>query len=504
MKSADEINLFSIINWGEDEAKGDRNLEYYFVPIPEFEGLMEGRFNYIIGRKGTGKTAIIEQIKSLSNKDALSFQKYLSLRSFPLPVLRELRDKNLRDKSQFVPIWSFLILVELARMIAADENAGPAQTKYDLSKFLDKNFPNGTSFTSTLTRLEKTNHTVSIFPNWLGGKSEQSSDTANTGEIHFQACVELLLHRIQGITSSSKYFILIDELDEGFRSTDSFLRLLILALLRSIESLSQDFRETGVQLRPIAALRSDIFDRLEDNDLNKLDDRLVRLNWGPTEQSPHRIQDLITARIVASSTLKHEHAWDAIFSSKSRGESAFDYILARTYVRPRDVIKYLKYCQRNQHSGALSLETAIKAEASYSQWFHNEFRDEVQSFLPVWRYALHALPRVNPKAVGKFEWLRNQLESEPEITQWCRKENKRIADIIDILFDYSVIGSIDRAGRVSYKYLNPDASWRLEDGLTVHKGFRKYLRMSDPTVSDIESIFKHTRSTPLNPPQIKR
>jgi hypothetical protein len=472
---------------------------------PEFQGIVDGSYHYIIGRKGTGKTAIVEQIKNTALKDPLIFHKYLSLRNFPLPIIRNFRDKNLRDKSQFVPIWSFLILVELARMIAADESAGPAQTRYELTKFLERNFPHSTSFTSVLTKLEKNNQTVSILPNWLGGQSSVGVEQTSNGEIHFQACVEILTNKIQAISSKSRYFILVDELDEGYRSTDHFLRLLILALLRAVESLAQDLNDTGVQFRPIVALRSDIFDRLEDNDLNKLDDRVVRLNWGPGEQASHRIQDVIVARICASSTLTPPDAWDAIFMPAARGESAFEFILARTYVRPRDVIKYLKYCQRDQRHGKLMLGTALKTEMAYSQWFHNEFRDEVQSFLPIWRHALHALPRVNPKAVGKFDWLRQQLESEPEILQWCTEEKKRLSDVIDLLFEYSVIGCIDKARRVSYKYLNPDASWRLEDGLTVHKGFRKYLRMSDPSNADIDFTLQQTQTANFNPfPKISR
>lgn len=49
---------FSDVDWGEDEAKNDESLERYFVEFPEYEKVLDGKKRYIIGRKGTGKSAI--------------------------------------------------------------------------------------------------------------------------------------------------------------------------------------------------------------------------------------------------------------------------------------------------------------------------------------------------------------------------------------------------------------------------------------------------------------
>lgn len=55
--------------------------------------------------------------------------------------------------------------------------------------------------------------------------------------------------------------------------------IFFLSLLRAIEDMSIEFRDMNINFRPLLALRADIFDGLEDNDLNKLDDYVIRLKW---------------------------------------------------------------------------------------------------------------------------------------------------------------------------------------------------------------------------------
>lgn len=63
---------FSDIDWGEDEAKNDESLDRYFVEFPGYEKILTGKKRYIIGRKGTGKSAILQKLRLQANSDATS------------------------------------------------------------------------------------------------------------------------------------------------------------------------------------------------------------------------------------------------------------------------------------------------------------------------------------------------------------------------------------------------------------------------------------------------
>jgi len=108
---------FVNIQWGSSEAKGDSNLKDYFYEFPGFQMIMKGTYRYIIGRKGTGKTAVIEVVKNKVDKDPMAFYAEMSLKDFPITILKELRDKGFEGKAQYVPVWEFLILSQICRTI---------------------------------------------------------------------------------------------------------------------------------------------------------------------------------------------------------------------------------------------------------------------------------------------------------------------------------------------------------------------------------------------------
>lgn len=98
---------FSDIDWGEDEARNDVALAHYFVEFPGFEKILKGQKRFIIGRKGTGKSAILQKIRLQCDSDPQFFYVDVSLRDFPLNDFKSLGDRSLQDKSKYVSAWNF-------------------------------------------------------------------------------------------------------------------------------------------------------------------------------------------------------------------------------------------------------------------------------------------------------------------------------------------------------------------------------------------------------------
>jgi len=352
------IYNFTDVDWGSDEAKGDKNLVKYFLKIPEFDGILDGKYRYIIGRKGTGKTAIIEKIKEEVGNEPLFQCTSLSLRDFPLSLIRKLRDKSCQDKSQFVPVWKFLILVEICKFIAIDQGASPGNDVIDLKDFIKINFPQEFTFVDTLTYLDKQNAKVSIMSKMLDLSLSEDNSIQSVEYIHYQKASQLIQQKLLKISSESTYFLFFDELDEGFRAGDKNLRLILLSLLRSVEEISLEFNQTGINIRPVLALRSDIFESLEDNDLNKLDDYLVKLNWYSEKDGGYSLKSLVNVRIKASISKFETNGWNHIVDDSDpnlpdKVKTVWSYIANRTFERPRDIVKFLKYIKKYSGKGRL-------------------------------------------------------------------------------------------------------------------------------------------------------
>lgn len=473
-----DIWNFWDIDWGSDEAKGDRHLKDYFVTIPEYQDIVNGRYRYIIGRKGSGKTAICEKIRLDAEEDPLAFSSSLSLRSFPISIIRDLRDKSFRDKSQFVPVWSFLITVELAKLVLQDNGCGPQLLVDEIKRFLSQNFlANNFGFAETVQLLKKNQAKVMVQQSWLSFGGQRETAATATVPLHYQQATAALTEKLLQVKSESKFYLFMDELDEGYRAGDSGLRLILLALLRAVEDFAIAFNDKEISVNPIVALRSDIFDRLEDNDLNKLDDSTLRIRWRSIERPVYFLKDILNARITSSlPQLKNVPPWETVvedqpYNLPKKVKSCWSYIANSTFERPRDIIKFMKMCKMEIGNGRLKFSHIQNAEKSYSKWFYNELRDEIYSHLPVWKESLDCLTRIGRGMLTSKDFI-NALKEDKKISRWLKDDGKEVEHIVETLFDFSVLGNFDgKRWLFSYKE-NAGLAWNPSMKLIVHFGFK--------------------------------
>lgn len=474
---------FKDINWGEDEAKGDPDLVKYFLKIPDFDKLIEGKKRYIIGRKGTGKTALLEKIRldAAENKDFKC--KELSLKDFPLNDIRGLRDRSMQDKSQFVPIWTFLIIIELCKLIVDDIHAENDYIKGEIREFLKNNkLDMDGGFVETIRTLASKEAKISLAFSIFGGEGKKASEIEYEVPIHYTKTIQPLKILLNKIQSPTKYFILFDELDEGYNQIDASKRLLLLSLFRSIENLVIDFKGYKINALPILTLRSDIFESLADNDLNKYDDFIIRLNWQADSRFNYSIRELVNARIHSSTNIQNEDLWNEVcrdldFKVPGPKKSVWRYLYTRTFERPRDIIKFLKYSQATCSKGLLTYENVKQAENGYSDWFYREIRDEIQSHLPVWKEAISCLSKIG-KGILETDDYRKVALNDKEISNYLENSKLSIDSLLETLFDFSVIGNLDENNRWLFKYKDHDLTWSPSRRICVHFGLQKKLRLT--------------------------
>ncbi len=486
---------FSDIDWGEDEAKNDESLERYFVEFPGYEKIIEGRKRYIIGRKGTGKSAILQKLRLQATSDPLSFYTDISLRDFPLNDFKSLGDRSLQDKSKYISAWKFLMLTEIANLLVRDNSIEETPELEMLKKFIKDNFPDGISVPETISRLRQNENKIAMVASILSGEHSASEGTEVTAQVHYNRAVKALEDLLAHIHTDSSYYILVDELDEGYRAKNSNLSLVILSLLRATDEIFNSFRKNGIRCIPVVVLRSDIFDSLEDNDLNKIDDFVLRLNWTTDENDPWSLKQIAEKRIAATikarfPNFETEDYWKLIADNDTAPKGLWQYLCILTFSRPRDIVKLLKYCSENVSGAKLTLSDVQKVEITYSGWFYREFRDEVQSFLPCWKEALNCISEV-AKGKETTEELIKRFKANEVIMSWCEDNKKQPIDVLKTLFDYSVVGCINESGRWIFKYKDDYFEFMPSyPYYCVHYGFCRKLRIQKSYDRTIVSVYQ--------------
>ena len=99
-------NIFTEISdcWNI-EAKNENPA--YFYNISEANSLLEGKKHFVIGRKGTGKTAIAEYLSNID--DSQVFSEKLSFKNFPFNYLYSFDNSQYTAPNQYITIWKYLI-----------------------------------------------------------------------------------------------------------------------------------------------------------------------------------------------------------------------------------------------------------------------------------------------------------------------------------------------------------------------------------------------------------
>lgn len=316
------------------------------------------------------------------------------------------------------------------------------------------------------------------------------------GKVHFNALEKELEVILQDVKSNeSTYFLLIDELDEGYKRENERQNSVIMSLLRATEEIFRFFRSNSINCYPILALREDIFESLEDNDLNKLDDYILRLNWSAEDGGPWSLKNIVEKRIGASIKNKYgdwvssRDYWGLVTDENNVGKDLWSYICALTFCRPRDVVKIMKYCKNAK--GRLTLDDIHAIENNYSQWLYNEFRDEVQSFLSCWKNVLNCLTEI---AEGKaaIDLLKERLEKNEIVQIWCEKNKRNVDYIIKLLFNYSVIGQVNEKGHWIFKYKDNAIEYMSSyPYYCIHYGFCRKLRIPKKYDKTIVNVLTH-------------
>ncbi|HZF53423.1 MAG TPA: hypothetical protein VE093_32460 [Polyangiaceae bacterium] len=188
-----------------------------------------------------------------------------------------------------------------------------------------------------------------------------------------------------------KYLIVIDRLDEAWVD-DSLRYKLIMALIDTVK----DFRRVK-RAKVVISIRLDLLHRVYANartagfQEEKLQSLYLRMQWTKddlTNLIDARVNRLFRDRYAKKRTLHHD---DILVGSK-KGESPMDYMLARTFMRPRDIIVFFNTCiAAAEGKSRISMKDIHACERDYSTARLQSLADEWFSDFPNLRKAAEAL-----------------------------------------------------------------------------------------------------------------
>jgi energy-coupling factor transporter ATP-binding protein EcfA2 len=467
-----------VANW-KLEAKNEDN-DRYFFHVNEVSTIEEGNRCYVIGRKGSGKTAISEYLGRISASD--TFSEKLTFKNFPFNELYVLKNSGYTGPNQYITLWKYVIYSTICKLMAKNENIS-SEIKSDLERVY------GSDTLSLDRRLAKwvgKEFSLSLF----GLSLKVSRDPDKAKQLTWIERVAVLEDVLLKYGDSARYFVIFDELDEDYRNIIQQAQYeqytgLVTSLFKAVQDIKSIFRDRSrYQILPIVFLRDDIYEIIQDSDKNKWNDFKIELNW-----NEDKIRRLVAFRISralnphADRILSFEKAWEKlvgrqklrVVTNKKTEIDSFDFIARSTYLRPRDFVKYLQACaeEATGSDGVIHANTIRQVDTAFSNYLKDELRDELFAILPDIWVIFDVISQI-----GK--WNFTQAEFDRAYQDQAKRGNlsqKDVGFVLQVLFLFSVIGNARRHDYYVFRYLHRDARLSFNDRIVVHRGLFKSLQI---------------------------
>lgn len=495
-------NLLSEVESFGGTAAEDDDVERFFVETPAFASLAKGRRHLVVGRKGSGKTALyLAMINSAEREGSLSVG--LTFKQYPWAAHLKYASTEVDSTERFVSSWLFLTLVETFSTLI--ESSGPRLNRDqrkaidDVSKFLRQNY--GTThldfkrlFPAGGLRLDKVDVKPEILKNSLGGFSK--TRTSESLGATLAKINDWLFKKLEVLGDSiPKVYVLFDELDLGFDPSKSEYSDRVIGLLVAMRIFVSRITRNKIPVHPIVFLRTDIFDLLHFGDKNKIvNAEMVELAWH--DQLNHTgasLKHLIDWRIKEELGVENlDDAWDSAFDDQlTRGtQHKFQHMTFRTFLRPRDVIQFANLALTAAQTRA-SMEAESKddlritnldiktARVPYSTYFRRELDDEIAAVEPSWQHYLEVL-----RTVGAAKFTRANYERAFEIAHRKFDLKLSIEDSLSLLYQFSILGferAVTGAGFIyQFRYLDPSVPFESDASyFYVHRGLKETLGLTE-------------------------
>lgn len=468
------------VDFGELDAESEKNLSGYFVDTGVLAKLASGQRQFVVGRKGSGKTALFR----LATPATLRVPQVLEVEfdQYPWEFHRQLKQAGMMAESAYEASWRFLLLLMMAQEWA---ETGESGIKSEAAKLVRLILPDpGRGFWASLLTRARNPTKIALPGGSLAGQANLSLGSIDLGKEDAAHAVSVMSVHLGALTSLAasvydrhRLVVKVDRLDDGWdASADS--QGLIIGELKAARALNHQLHRSGSPAPVVTFLRSDIYETVKFNDKNKMATSIEQLEW-PTS----RLLDVLVSRIVASLQITPDGAWRSVFSEAEMRQRAKpqSYLLRRTMGRPRDVIAFAIHCRNVALEKSHQIvETAdiYEAEDRYSQHLLAELSDELHKQRPELETLLDILREVGRMSFTLAEWLEGARRREPPLTEFAGKEQ------LSILYDASVIGvaRIGGSGGGSQHVFSYNATKTRPDfsgRVYVHPGLKKGLQLKE-------------------------
>lgn len=351
-------HLLELMSCGDPVAENEATvLAEHFLETDGYQRTLNGEANLLVGRKGSGKTAVFLQVRDRSRAHKENIVIDLIPDGYQLIKMKEfILDKlSFGTRKEVVSaFWEYVLWLEIAyKILEKDELRALRDSRLlegyqKLKALFEARVDTGAGdFSERLKRLGQ-----NVIDRFRESKIDdlelQQIDSSKVLEaIYGQDVRELREHVLEYLRLKGFVLFLFDNLDRfwtpgGFTADDA---LIVVGLTESMQEIARKFRRKSLDFRWAIFVRSDVYEFLIRGmaDYGKLS--VQSLEW-----SDRSLMKALFEQRLQSSVSDIKEEWSSLWARASvahvGGRPVLDYLIDGSLMRPRYLIRLFETARR--------------------------------------------------------------------------------------------------------------------------------------------------------------
>ena len=387
---------------GSPDAETDNNLTKVFVDNGAYDALtsIENPKCIIIGRTGSGKSALLERLKNSEEFIAVLSPEQMSLAYLTnSTILEYLRDLKVSLNFFYKVLWKHVFIVEILKLYLGEDADKKQSVLQKLWSVVSTGGKGDETRKMALEYFDKWSDEFWLTTEYRIKTLEQELEQKVSGELgldiksikagistsdslsetkfyEVKTKAEQIISQVQGQSlltliellsknvfnnTQRKFYLLIDDLDKEWVAPQIVYDL-IGAMIEVIKEFQQKFKGVKIIISLRENLQMSVFAGTEHRggQREKFAPLFLNLNWKDADLK--KLVDL-RLQLVTNKELNLHN----VFEKQSMGKSGIEYIIERTFFRPRDIISFFnKIIELSAQRSSFNMHIIKEAENKYS------------------------------------------------------------------------------------------------------------------------------------------
>ena len=391
-------NLLGQVSVGDPTAENEMTtLDGYYLQTDQFLRAARGEVNLVVGRKGSGKTALFIRTRDTTRSDKRNIVVDLKPESYQLLKLKDEILQHLTEGSRqhlITAFWEYLILLEVAyKLLEKDKtyhrynhNIREIYEELEATYRGSEGISEG-DFSERVMQLS--DHLSERYFGKFGDEEQTKVSTQILTEILYTHDLRKLKDLVSKyLEHKENALVLFDNLDKSWSTTgvDSIDSIIIRCLIDAGRKVEREMQKKGHLFRCVVFVRNDVYQYLMANTPDYGKEMRVTLDWS----DPDLLREMLRLRLISNLSDEYEHAqfsdiWASICVSHIFGEESSSFLIERSLMRPRNVLKLFNHARAsavNLGKERIDQNDFFKGLKTYSQDLLVELDRELSDVFP--------------------------------------------------------------------------------------------------------------------------